>query len=363
MLPPGRFPRLLWCAAIASALTATPAFALDIVINPGSALSSNPQALAAFNRAAVQWEALFSDPVTVTISANLISIANAGVLGQASSVELFDSFNNVRGLMIADAGPTEPALAFLPTAAQFSAYLPSGFSFFTSGGQPVILGSKANFKALGYNATALDTLFGATDATIEFNSNFTFDYNNSDGVTSGTVDFESVAAHEIGHALGFLSTVDRVDALVGNGQTAAIAPFTLDLFRFRNLDQPTSLADFTLTPRSLLPQDASVWSDFFADYNFSTGVAVGDGRQASHWKDNVLTGSYIGLMDPTLSSGVIAPITQADIRALGYIGWNVVPEASTATAATLGALTTLGILTARRRSKGSSQSPESSLRN
>ncbi len=358
MHPPGRSPRFLWCAAIASALTATPAFALDIVINPGSALSANPQALAAFNRAAVQWEALFSDPVTVTIDANLVSIANPGVLGQASSVELFDSFNTVRGLMIADAGPTEPALAFLPTAAQFSAYIPSGFTL-----QPVILGSKANFKALGYNATALDTAFGASDATIEFNSNFTFDYDNSNGVTSGTVDFESVAAHEIGHALGFLSTVDRVDFLLGNGQTAAIAPFTLDLFRFSTADQPTSLADFTLTPRSLFPSFPSLWSDFFADFNFSTGVAVGDGRQASHWKDDVITGSYIGLMDPTLTSGVIAPISQADIRALGYIGWNVVPEASTTAAASLVALSTLGILAVRRRSKGSSQSPDSSLQN
>jgi hypothetical protein len=361
MLPPGRSPRSFWHAAIIAALTATPAFALDIVINPGSALSSNSQALAAFNRAAVQWEALFSDPVTVNISANLVSIANPNVLGQASSVELSDSFNTVRGLLIADAGPTEPALALLPTAAQFSAYLPSGFTFLTSAGQPVILGSKANFKALGYDPTLLDTLFGVSDATIEFNSNFTFDYDNSDGVTSGTVDFESVAAHEIGHALGFLSIVDTVDTLVGNGQTAPIAPFTLDLFRFSTADQPTSLADFTLTPRSLLPQDPSLWSDFFADYNFSTGVAVGDGRQASHWKDDVLTGSYIGLMDPTLTSGVIAPITQADIRALGYIGWNVVPEASTATAATVGALSTLGILAARRRSKGSSQSPDSSF--
>jgi len=361
MLPPGKSPRPLWYATITCVLTATPAFALDIVINPGSALSSNPQALAAFNRAAVQWEALFSDPVTVTIDANLISIADSNVLGQASSVELFDFFNTVRGLMIADAGPTEPALAFLPTAAQFSAYIPPGFSFFTSAGQPVILGSKANFKALGYNAANLDTLFGASDANIEFNSNFTFDYDNSDGVTSGTVDFESVAAHEIGHALGFLSIVDRVDTLVGSSQTGAIAPFTLDLFRFRTADQPTSLADFTLTPRSLLPQDPSLWSDFFADYNFSTGVAVGDGRQASHWKDDVITGSYIGLMDPTLTSGVIAPITQADIRALGYIGWNVVPEASTAAAASLGALSTLGILAVRRRSKGRSQSPDSSF--
>jgi hypothetical protein len=37
---------------------------------------------------------------------------------------------------------------------------------------------------------------------------------------------------------------------------------------------------------------------------FSTGLYQGDGNQASHWKDDVLTGSFIGIMDPTAGLGV-----------------------------------------------------------
>ena len=54
----------------------------------------------------------------------------------------------------------------------------------------------------------------------------------------------------------------------------------------------------------------------------STGVNGGDGRQASHWKDDSLTGIHIGLMDPTLSFGSVFGLTYADIRALDLIGWD-----------------------------------------
>jgi len=44
-----------------------------------------------------------------------------------------------------------------------------------------------------------------------FNSEFNFDYDSSDGITAGYYDFETVALHEIGHVLGFVSVVDAID--------------------------------------------------------------------------------------------------------------------------------------------------------
>lgn len=63
-------------------------------------------------------------------------------------------------------------------------------------------------------------------------------------------------------------------------------------------------------------------------WSFSTGAYTGDGNQASHWKADEKTGVYIGIMDPTLASGVTESITAADLRALDVIGWDVttVPE-------------------------------------
>ena len=61
----------------------------------------------------------------------------------------------------------------------------------------------------------------------------------------------------------------------------------------------------------------------------STGALTGDGRQASHWKDDSITGTRIGVMDPTLNAGAFYGLSAADIRALDLIGWDnvaAVPE-------------------------------------
>src|SRR4029079_17875526 len=110
--------------------------------------------------------------------------------------------------------------------------------------------TKANLKALGF--AGLDGMFGASDASITFNSGFSFDYDNSNGVGGGQMDFESVAMHEIGHALGFVSVVDTVDQLRNLGQTSSnIQPRPLDLFRFGTANNPTNAAQFTTFPRML----------------------------------------------------------------------------------------------------------------
>lgn len=55
----------------------------------------------------------------------------------------------------------------------------------------------------------------------------------------------------------------------------------------------------------------------------STGILHGDGNQASHWKDNALTGNLIGIMDPTLSFGQAYPITDADFRSMDLMGYDI----------------------------------------
>jgi hypothetical protein len=52
---------------------------------------------------------------------------------------------------------------------------------------------------------------------------------------------------------------------------------------------------------------------------FSTGNYNGDGRQASHWKDNLA----LGIMDPTLGTTEFAKITPLDVRAFDVIGYDL----------------------------------------
>ncbi len=325
----------------------------DIVIVPNASLSANIPALNAFNRAAAQWEARISDPITVTIDGQLAALGS-GIIGSASSVVLQAPYNTIRNQLVANSAPEldDAIVASLPTAVTFAATVPVGFSL--SGN---LLGSKANLKAMGF--TGLDGLFGVSDATITFSSAFSFDYDNSDGVTPGFMDFETVAAHEIGHALGFFSSVDDVDADVQAGIPGAISPTTLDLFRFidsasTTLD-PINTVTFATADRNLVP-GANGITDFGADtwgvgteFRMSTGLTQGDGRQASHWKDNALTGIYIGMLDPTLNFNTIQQITEADFRALDLIGYDIapIPEPSTYALGVLG-LASLYLLRRKR---------------
>ncbi|MAT68221.1 MAG: hypothetical protein CMJ58_01725 [Planctomycetaceae bacterium] len=293
--------------------------ALSINLNAGANLTANTAALNAFQAAAQQWESLLGDDITVNIDADLSNaFSNPLTIGTASSAIYGTSFNNLRNALVADAAneADDAIVASLSTLTTSQFTLPSGVGMSGFG-----IATGANMKALGL----LPAHQALSDATITFNSNFSFDYDNSDGVTPGTVDFETVALHEIGHALGFASTVDEIDF----GETSA-SPFPLDFFRFADGADPSNAAEFASNDRNLVPGDAALFDDTANEWALSTGVNDGDGRQASHWKDNALTGDLIGLLDPTLPAGLAVPITYADLRVLDLIGYEftAVPEAS-----------------------------------
>jgi hypothetical protein len=191
--------------------------------------------------------------------------------------------------------------------------------------------STANAKALGYFVPD-----SVSDATINFSSTFAFDFDGSDGITAGQLDFVGVAIHEIGHALGFISGVDDYDVLgCPNGPGCAAFSdyavnddywgYALDLFRYNakgNLDwRPGVDAYFSLDQGA---------SQYGGNSVFSTGNFNGDGFQASHWNSpdqSPFCSGLIGIMNPYLCGGRDgfvrnAIITSQDIAAFDAIGWN-----------------------------------------
>ena len=269
----------------------------------------------------------------------------------------------MRDALVADnlGSPLAALTSALPTAAQYSAI--SAFPVANAW-----TATKADTKswiassAYGLTPSDLDAIAGtATDAQITFSTAFPFDYNNSDGVSPGTYDFESVALHEIGHALGFVSEVDYADFLKATGQRDALYVAPFDLFRFQDgtANDPSTLAEFTSKPRFLDTGGTAVFDLISppqgpAEYGLSTGSDTGDGYQASHWKEENLYGSYIGVMDPALASGQIAKETYPDVAALDVMGWDItyshVPD-STGAGSLLMSLGMLGIFQWQARRK------------
>jgi hypothetical protein len=294
-----------------------------VTVTSGTGFTANAAAQGAFQRAIDTWESIIASPITINVTVDLVDMGSPSIVGGASSVFLVAGYDVIRNQWVANS-PGRPVVASLPTAAQFTSTVPSGFSW-----DGDLVATKANLKAMGF--AGLDAEFGTSDGTIEFNTGFAFDYDNSDGVTPGTICFESVALHEIGHVLGFVSIVDEIDFLLDSGSTAAVSVMPLDLFRFAAGSAPQTLAAFTSAERRLLTSGSAEFGLVSDEYGLSTGRLTGDGRQASHWIDNPFGPQSVGVMDPTIAAGQIFTITAADVQAFSAIGYSVVavPEPAT----------------------------------
>jgi hypothetical protein len=341
-----------FCALILSGVTAVgyalPASGLglfEINLIPGPGLQANQGALDAFRRAAAEWEAQISTPIRVNVSADLGTFTDPNIIGATGygNENLNLDYTSVRDRLVARASrPGNDILNYLPDSAHVKAIVPTGTTFDNT----TIGLTRANQKALGLIANPkTDTV---VDGQITFNQAYTFDYDSRDGVDFDKVDFQTAAAHELGHVLGFLSDVDDYD----NGATADNAT-TLDLFRFNNLIKPATNAEFQTLPRELRPGEESVVTDLVSEYAMSTGQNLGDGRQASHWKDDEVTGHLIGIMDPTLGNGTIETVGPADVRSMELIGYDT-PEPGSLMLVAVGAMGALG---RRRRCRRCAQRP------
>ncbi len=286
----------------------------------------------AFGQAAGRWSALLQDNVPVKITVGWESLGPK-VLGEAEFYVAYGAFDAVRSLVVngAEIGDAREAalLPNLPTSAQFSnVHLPTGFSFDGTGYL-----TTPNYKALGGS-------YGGTDGTITFSSNFSWDYDPSNGITGGTYDLVGVATHEIGHFLGFTSGLDIIDYYMSQGWTDSdVWVSVLDLFRFDTSDLGAGF-NFTTTARDLEPGGSQ--SFYYGDGSvlLSTGAYNGDGYQGSHWKDSL----GLGILDPTAAKGELLAIGENDLIALDLIGWDVAPEP-----ATVGLLLLGGLFLLRRR--------------
>ena len=199
--------------------------------------------------------------------------------------------------------------------------------------------TNANAKALGMldgHAEGLDGYILMSNLT-DMDASWSYDLLGN-SVSEDSLDFLSVAVHEIGHALGFVSGVDAPSWLAQ--QTEYDDDSIDDYFSSLqgNVDNATPLDMFRISDASLEEGgsdepwiDLSIGSDTFFSVDrgqtvlahFATGENTdfgGDGDQASHWEQQTVS---LGIMDPVLNTGERREITALDTTAMDAIGWDL----------------------------------------
>lgn len=320
-------------AAAALAVGGTQAATINLIDQGG--VTGSPAELG-FKIAAGYWGQVLTNNATINLGVKFAALGQ-GIIGSTGSRRM--------DFAVADWENAVNATKSLSTIDQ-TVVLPGltggGFSGMTTGvnntgnndvSVPAVqINGKNASKTLYANSSVVKAIGGAVanpddfDGNVTFSSNFSFDFNPTNGITAGQMDFIGVAIHEIGHALGFVSGVDFFDYYsYPNGPGKGLGYDLNDTSVFSALDMfrysAPGLIDLTVGGTKYFSIDGGATA--LMGNTFSTGANQGDGRQASHWKDAQGCGAQLGIMDPTFCYGQMGFITGLDLAAYDAMGWNL----------------------------------------
>lgn len=185
-------------------------------------------------------------------------------------------------------------------------------------GQSAIYGSAASSRVILVNC----------------NSSVKWDFNPANGILAGHHDFVGMLVHEFGHLMGVSS---RVDDILTNSATSINL---WDVYRMPDTGATVLPAQFVGNNRELGHGESAVsvlsLSNILFQPSMSTGnemsfpAVLGDGRQASHWKDDSVPpfGLTLGIMDPSISPGESLSVGGSylqpnDVRAFDLLGFDI----------------------------------------
>jgi hypothetical protein len=313
--------------AILSTTSAAQALNFNFSYAPGTSLEQ----MLAFEMAGNIWSSYITDDATLNIHIEMTGDLPEDVIGGAlPGVEAQYKFDDFQKILADDRTSADDGLA----SSIYNKQKEFGLRLKNNGKDNQVKKiqklniTRANAKALGI----IDSKDTDLDGFIVMNNlnnkpaQWNYDLLGS-STPNNTLDFLSVAIHELGHNLGFVSGLDDPGFLnVVSGDTSKAIDgkhFTyvnvLDLFRYSTESAAQGMADMSMGSDAYFSLDGGQTrlSDFAKGENISLG---GDGNQASHWREQ---SDPLGIMDPTLHKGQKRNIAALDLRAMDAIGWDL----------------------------------------
>jgi len=334
--------KTLMAAAVAATLSTGAANAVVInLIDDGTVAGSASEL--GFQIAAEYWSELLVSDAVINLGISFAALS-PGVIGSTGSTksdfaieDWHNTFNSTKSNSTIDQTIVLPSLSGPD----------NGISGLTAGVDAtgnndntvtaLLDGTQTASQTLYMNTSLIKGMLGLDiptliDGNMSFSSDFSFDFDPTDGVDAGTFDFIGVAIHEMGHALGFVSGVDFFDIYGTGGPGYGALGYdlndtsifsALDMFRYSAEDT----LDFRTGGNSYFSIDGGKTALF--GNTMSTGRYTGDGQQASHFKDLGGCSGQLGIMDPNFCFGQMGEVTGLDLASYDAMGWNLSQDALT----------------------------------
>jgi hypothetical protein len=274
-------------AALAGAavlVTTGSARALVIDATYDSSVNGAPAGVkTAFQDAVSYIDSTFTNPITVNINVGWGEIAgssiSAGALGESETyLAGYYGYGQVRNALISDSrsAADQGAVASLPASDP------------TGGKSELMATSEA--KALGLAS------YNGTDGFVGFDKSSSWTFNPASRAVRGEFDFIGVAEHEVSEVMGRMADLGTIGGTLD----------PLDLFRYSS---PNS--------RALTPGNGQYFSIDGGASNLDTYNGTGGG-DLGDW-----AGYTLDAFDAAVPSGVMLPLSMADVDVMDVLGYNL----------------------------------------